>query len=100
MRKSELRQIIREEIKRTINEIGINNKYVIVAGGSYKINTKEASKYLKQFNDEDKEIDAVRFISDRDWKEFETLLSNIENMSEKELEDEMRKAMSYYYYGN
>lgn len=83
----------------------INNKYVVKVkdedGDYYKIDTRKAFEYLKQFNTE--EVDARQFIMDDEgWGEFENIqyLVDIEQMSDKELENAMRQEMSFYYYSD
>ena len=88
----------------TINENKINNSYVVKDeelsdedGDFYVIDKKKAFEYLKQFNS--KEVNAKQFIKDDEgWGEFEQYLENIEDMTDKELEDAMREEMSYYFY--
>ena len=84
---------------RLLKENTINNKYVIEDDGFYMIDPKKAFEYLKQFNSE--EVDAKQFIKDDEgWGEFEQYLENVEQMSDKELEDAMRQEMSFYYYSD
>jgi hypothetical protein len=87
-----------------LNEV--KNKYVIKdkefsdeSGDFYVIDKQKALDYLSQFDDET--VDAEQFINDDEgWGEFEQYLDDIENMTDKELEDAMREEMSYYYFSN
>jgi len=66
-------------------------------GNFYVIDKKKAFDYLKQFNSE--EVDAKQFIKDDEgWGEFEQYLEDVEQMSDKELEDSMRQDLSFYYF--
>ncbi len=87
-------------------ETRVNNKYVVKDEEDsdedfnfYIIDTQKAFNYLKQFNSE--EIDARQFINDDEgWGEFEQYLEDVEQMSDKELEDSMRSEMSFYYFSD
>ena len=70
------------------------------------------SKFISPYDDE-REIVAVcsnkkiaqncikQFIKDDEgWGEFEQYLDNVEQMSDKELEDAMREEMSMYFFSN
>jgi hypothetical protein len=89
-----------------LNENKINNKYVVKDeelsdedGDFYKIDLDKALDYLSQFNSDD--VDAEAFVyDDEGWGEFEQYLDNVEQMSDKELEDEMRKEMSMYFFSD
>ena len=89
---------------RLLKENTINNKYVVKDeelsdedGDFYRIDLQKALDYLSQFNNE--EVDAEQFINDDEgWGEFEQYLENVEQMSDKELEDAMRQEMSFYYF--
>lgn len=99
MKKSELRQIIKEEIKRVLKENMINNKYVAKDEDFYYIDKQKALNYLSQFDSE--EVDANQFINDDEgWGEFEQYLEDVEQMTDQELEDVMRQEMSFYYYSD
>lgn len=80
----------------------INNSYVIkdeeiTDFDFYTIDKNKAFNYLKQFDNE--YIDAKQFIQDDEgWGEFEQYLEDINQMSDKELEDAMRQDLSYYYF--
>jgi hypothetical protein len=107
---NEVKKTLNEEFKRmqklagVLNENKINNKYVVKdkefsddSGDFYVIDKQKALKYLSQFDNED--IDAGQFISnDEGWGEYEQYLENVEQMSDKEIEDSMRSEMSYYYF--
>ena len=107
---NEVKKTLNEEFKRmqklagVLNENKINNKYVVKdkefsddSGDFYVIDKQKALKYLSQFDNED--IDAGQFISDDEgWGEYEQYLENVEQMSDKEIEDSMRSEMSYYYF--
>jgi hypothetical protein len=87
-----------------LNENQVNNKYVFKDeeisdedGDFYTIDQKKAFEYLKQFNNS--EVSAKKFIKDDEgWGEFEQYLENVEQMSDKELEDAMREEMSMYFF--
>jgi len=89
---------------RLLKENTINNKYVVKDeelsdedGDFYVIDLQKAFEYLKQFNS--KEVDAKQFLKDDEgWGEFEQYLEDVEQMSDKELEDAMRQEMSFYYF--
>jgi predicted alpha/beta hydrolase family esterase len=101
MKKSELKQVIREEIKRVLKENlePINNKYTINDDGFYYIDKQKAYDYLSQYDDEF--VDAMQFINDDEgWGEFEQYIEDLNLMSDEELEDSMRQEMSFYYYSN
>jgi hypothetical protein len=99
-----LRKFITEG--RLLKENTVNNKYVVKdeelsdeSGDFYTINPKKAFEYLKQFNSN--EVSAKQFIKDDEgWGEFEQYLEDVEQMSDKELEDAMREEMSMYYFSN
>ena len=87
-----------------LNENQVNNKYVFKDeemsdeyGDFYTIDKKKAFEYLKQFNNS--EVNAKQFIKDDEgWGEFEQYLEDVEQMSDKELEDAMRQEMSMYFF--
>jgi hypothetical protein len=87
-----------------LNENQVNNKYVFKDeemsdedGDFYAIDQKKALDYLSQFDNED--VDAEAFIKDDEgWGEFEQYLEDVEQMSDKELEDAMRQEMSFYFF--
>jgi len=89
---------------RLLKENTVNNKYVVKDeelsdedGDFYTIDLQKAFEYLKQFNS--KEVDAKQFLKDDEgWGEFEQYLEDVEQMSDKELEDAMRQEMSFYYF--
>ena len=89
-----------------LNENKINNKYVVKDeelsdedGDFYVIDKQKAYGYLSQFNGDD--VDARNFISeDEGWGEFEQYIDNVEQMTDKELEDAMREEMSMYFFSN
>jgi hypothetical protein len=89
-----------------LNENQINNKYVVKDdelsdedGDFYSIDTDKALDYLKQFNNED--VDAEAFIDDDEgWGEFVQYIEDVEQMSDEELEDEMRTEMSMYFFSD
>jgi hypothetical protein len=92
--------------KSRINEDQINNKYVVKDeelsdqyGDFYTIDINKALDYLSQFNSED--VDAEAFIDDDEgWGEFVQYIDNVEQMSDEELEDAMRKEMSLYFFSD
>jgi hypothetical protein len=87
------------QYKVMLNENEVNNKYVVKDGDFYIIDRQKALDYLSQFNNDD--VDAETFISDDEgWGEFEQYLDNVEFMSDKELEDDMRSEMSIYFFSN
>ena len=91
---------------RLLKENTVNNQYVVKDdelsdeyGDFYTIDPKKALKYLKQFNSED--VNARQFMNDDEgWGEFEQYLEDVEQMSDEELEDAMRKEMSMYFFSN
>jgi hypothetical protein len=93
-----------EYAKALLRENQVNNKYVVKDEklsdedyGFYYIDQQKAFDYLKQFNNS--EVSAKQFIKDDEgWGEFEQYINNIEQMSDKELEDAMRQEMSYYFF--
>jgi hypothetical protein len=93
-----------EYAKALLKENQVNNKYVVKDEklsdedyGFYYIDQQKAFDYLKQFNNS--EVSAKQFIKDDEgWGEFEQYINNIEQMSDKELEDAMRQEMSYYFF--
>jgi hypothetical protein len=105
-RMQKLAGIITEDITNLTLKEAINNKYTFKdvklsdeSGDFYKIDTKKAFDYLKQFNSE--QIDAKQFIEDDEgWGEFEQYILNVEQMSDEELEDSMRSEMSFYYFSD
>jgi hypothetical protein len=102
MKKSELKQLIREEVSKVLNEgiNKVNNQYVVkdeelsdTDGDFYYIDSKKALMYLKQFNK-----NARRYINDEEgFGEFSTSIDNIEKMNDKQLEKNMRKDMELYF---
>ena len=84
----------------------INNQYVVKDEEDsdddfefYRIDIKKAFDYLKQFNSEN--VDARQFINDDEgWGEYEQYLENVEQMSDEELEDDMRSEMSFYFFSD
>jgi len=88
----------------SINESKVNNSYVVKDeelsdedGDFYVIDKQKALDYLSQFNSDD--IDAELFIDDDEgWGEFEQYLEDVEQMTDKEIEDSMRQEMSYYFF--
>jgi hypothetical protein len=87
-----------------INESNVNNSYVVKDeelsdedGDFYVIDKQKALDYLSQFDSED--INAEQFINDDEgWGEFEQYLEDVEQMTDKEIEDSMRQEMSYYFF--
>jgi len=87
-----------------LNENKINNKYAVKDEESsdedydfYVIDKQKALDYLSQFNSDD--VDAELFIDDDEgWGEFEQYLEDVEQMTDKEIEDSMRQEMSYYFF--
>jgi hypothetical protein len=101
IRMNQLAGIITEgqakKMLKALNENEVSNKYVVEDDGFYMIDPKKAFEYLKQFNN--KEVSAKQFIKDDEgWGEFEQYLEDVEQMSDKELEDAMREEMSMYYF--
>jgi hypothetical protein len=82
-----------------------NNQYVVKDeelsdedGDFYVIDPQKAYNYLSQFDTDDM-VNAELFMDDDEgWGEFISYLDNVEQMSDKELEDAMRQEMSYYFY--
>jgi hypothetical protein len=89
-----------------LNEGKVKNQYVVKDeeesdeyGDFYSIDKKKAFEYLKQFNS--KEVSAKQFIKDDEgWGEFEQYLEDVEQMSDKQLEDAMREEMSMYFFSD
>lgn len=100
----------KDEIKRMQELAGIkenvNNSYVVKdnelsdeGGDFYTIDKQKALEYLSQFDSED--VDAEQFVyDDEGWGEYEQYIDNVEQMTDEELEDDMRQAMSYYFFSN
>lgn len=91
---------------RLFEENNINNKYVVKDEEEsdeeynfYYIDKQKSLNYLSQFNNE--EIDAEQFINDDEgWGEFEQYIEDVEQMTDKELENNMRSEMSFYYFSD
>jgi len=91
---------------RLLKENNINNKYVVKDEEEsdeeynfYYVDKQKALNYLSQFNNE--EVDAEQFINDDEgWGEFEQYIEDVEQMTDKELEDNMRSEMSFYYFSD
>lgn len=89
---------------KTLNEAEANNKYVVKDEEEsddeydfYYIDQQKALKYLSKFNS--KSVNAENFMDDDEgWGEFTYNLEDVEQMSDKELEDAMRQEMSYYFF--
>lgn len=102
MKKSELKQIIKEEITKALSENAgkVKNQYVIkdeelsdADGDFYYIDEKKALAYLKQFNK-----NARRYINDEEgFGEFSTSIDNVEKMTDKQLEKDMKSDMELYF---
>jgi hypothetical protein len=98
--------ITESEYKAKLDKNQVNNKYVVKDeelsnkdGDFYTIDLDKALDYLSQFDNED--IDAEAFIyDDEGWGEFEQYLEDVEEMSNEELEDAMRKEMSMYFFSD
>ena len=95
-----------EYAKALLRENQVNNKYVVKDEklsdedyGFYYFDQQKAFDYLKKFNNS--EVSAKQFIKDDEgWGEFEQYLEDVEQMSDKELEDAMREEMSMYFFSN
>ncbi len=91
---------------RLFEENNINNKYVVKDEEEsdeeynfYYIDKQKALNYLSQFNNE--EVDAEQFINDDEgWGEFEQYIEDVEQRTDKELENAMRSEMSFYYFSD
>ena len=91
---------------RLLKENTVNNKYVVKDEelsnkdeDFYTIDLDKALDYLSQFDNED--INAEAFIyDDEGWGDFEQYLEDVEEMSNEELEDAMRKEMSMYFFSD
>ena len=102
MKKSELKQIIKEEVDKILNEniSKIKNQYVKKDeelsdedGDFYYIDEKKALAYLKQFNK-----NARRYINDEEgFGEFSAYIDNVEKMTDKQLEKDMKNDMELYF---
>ena len=98
--------ITESEYKAKLDENQVNNKYVVKDeelsdedGDFYIIDRQKALDYLSQFDNED--VDAEAFIDDDEgWGEFEQYLEDVEEISDEELEDAMRKEMSMYFFSD
>jgi hypothetical protein len=98
--------ITESEYKAKLDENQVNNKYVVKDEelsnkdeDFYTIDLDKALDYLSQFDNED--INAEAFIyDDEGWGEFEQYLEDVEEMSNEELEDAMRKEMSMYFFSD
>jgi len=113
MKIHELRGLIREEVRRVINENKVRNSYAIQSPnheGYYSIDKKKALTYLSKFNDKKAwtergtGIDAKKFMDPRTllgWdSSFEEYpLEDVEKMTNKQIEKLMRDEMSLYYFG-
>ncbi len=96
--------ITESEYKAKLDENQVNNKYVVKDeelsdedGDFYIIDRQKALDYLSQFDNED--VNAETFIDDDEgWGEFEQYLEDVEEISDEELEDAMRKEMSMYFF--
>jgi hypothetical protein len=86
--------------KPRLDENKIKNQYVVkdeefsdADGDFYYIDEKKALTYLKQFNKS-----AGRYIRDEEgFGEFSTSIDNVEKMTDKQLEREMRDDMELYF---
>jgi hypothetical protein len=86
--------------KPRLDENKIKNQYVVkdeefsdADGDLYYIDEKKALAYLKQFNK-----NARRYINDEEgFGEFSTSIDNVEKMTDKQLEREMRDDMELYF---
>jgi len=100
MKTSELKQLIKEEISKVLTENKVKNQYVVKDeelsdkdGDFYYIDEKKALAYLKQFNKS-----AGRYIRDEEgFGEFSTSIDNVEKMTDKQLEKDMREDMDLYF---
>ena len=100
MKVSELKQLIKEEISKVLAENKVKNQYVVkdeelsdADGDFYYINEKKALAYLKQFNKS-----AGRYIKDEEgFGEFSTSIDNVEKMTDKQLEKDMKNDMELYF---
>ena len=98
--------ITESEYKAKLDENQVNNKYVVKDeelsdedGDFYIIDRQKALDYLSQFDNED--VNAETFIDDDEgWGEFEQYLEDVEEISDEELEDAMRKEMSMYFFSD
>jgi hypothetical protein len=87
-----------------LDEGKVKNQYVVKDeeesdeyGDFYVIDKKKAFEYLKQFNS--KEVSAKQFIKDEEgFEEFETNLDDMEQMTDKEIEEAMKEELSFYYF--
>lgn len=105
MKKSQLRQLIKEVIGE-VNEVKTpKSKYVYDSseeigepkgsGEFFSINKKLILQYLKQFNSDD--VSAKHFLNDEEGYD-ESYYEHLEDWSDKEVEDAVRQDMSYYYF--
>jgi hypothetical protein len=99
------KQILSEEFRKMqkiagiIAESEVNNSYVVKDGDFYTIDQQKAYDYLSQFDDDD--VDAETFIDDDEgWGEFEQYIDNVEELTDEELEKQMREEMSIYFFSN
>jgi thioredoxin reductase len=92
--------ITESQIKTILNENKVKNQYVVkdeelsdADGDFYYIDEKKALTYLKQFNKS-----AGRYIRDEEgFGEFSTSIDNVQKMTDKQLERDMRDDMELYF---
>ena len=102
MKVSELKQLIKEEITKVLSESKVRNQYVVkdeelsdADGDFYYIDEKKALAYLKQFNK-----NVRRYINDEEgFGEFSAYIDNVEKMTDKQLEKDMKSDMELYFEG-
>jgi hypothetical protein len=63
----------------------------------FMLDPKKAEEYLSQFNND--EIDAESFLDDDESSE-DLFIDGIEEMSNEEVEEILRQAMSFYYFSD
>ena len=87
-----------------LNENKVNNLYMVYDKelsdkdkDVYGFSKQMAFYYLKKFNND--KVNARQFLKDdKVWNNFIKNLNNVEQMSDKELEDAMRSEMSMYFF--
>jgi len=94
-------------LMRLLSEIEDKPKAVISNNYSYSpepedpeffmLDHEKAEEYLSQFNND--EIDAQQFLDDDESSE-DLFIDGIEEMSNEEVEEMLRQAMSFYYYSD
>ena len=99
MKKSQLRQIIREEISKVLKENEANNSYVKRDEMGWFLDSEKIKNYLNQFDSEEVNVDLFMG-DDEGFGGEDMMLGDVENMTDEEIEQASRQAMSYYFFSN